>query len=265
MSQDLPPSDGRSPEDQFPDSYTSQPRQVRVKLPDSRPTVTYALMVITGLVFVGQMVSESMLGGQDLLAMLGMKVNDLILEGQFWRFITPMFLHASILHIAFNMYALFALGPTLERYYGHGRYLALYFVSGFAGNVLSFMFSSTPSLGSSTAIFGLLGAQGVFFYQNRELFGQGARSALINVVMWGAINLVFGFTNPRIDNWGHIGGLLGGILFAYTAGPVLKLAGGYEQLTVEDERDPGDVLRFALLVAGVFVLLAALAIYLQTR
>ena len=108
-----------------------------LRLPRVTPVVTYVLMAITIAVFVVQIVTQYVLG-QDLAAMYGMKVNDLIVGGQLWRLITPMFLHGSPLHIAFNMYALFALGPALESYYGHGRYLTLYLLSGFAGNVISF-------------------------------------------------------------------------------------------------------------------------------
>ncbi len=100
--------------------------------------------------------------------LLGLKVNELIVQGQYWRLLTPMFLHGDILHLGFNMYALYIFGPSLERYFGHLRFITLFVLSGFAGNVLSFMFSAAPSLGSSTAIFGLLGAEGVFLYRNRQ-------------------------------------------------------------------------------------------------
>ena len=86
--------------------------------------------------------------------MLGAKVNELILAGQVWRLITPILLHASILHIGFNMYALFVIGPQLERFYGHGRFLLLYLIAGFTGNVLSFVLSPNPSLGASTSVLG---------------------------------------------------------------------------------------------------------------
>jgi rhomboid protease GluP len=110
--------------------------------------------------------------GFDVPAALGMKVNELIIHGQIWRLITPVLLHGSILHLGFNMYALYILGPGLERFYGHWRFLTLYLLAGFAGNVMSFIFSPNPSLGASTAIFGLLGAQGVFLYHNRGIYGR---------------------------------------------------------------------------------------------
>jgi rhomboid protease GluP len=101
--------------------------------------------------------------GTDYPAALGMKANEEILAGQLWRLIAPMFLHSSssLLHIAFNMYALFALGPQLERFYGHGRFLMLYLLGGFCRQrgLVPALTRSTP--GASTAIFGLIGAQGI--------------------------------------------------------------------------------------------------------
>jgi rhomboid protease GluP len=88
-----------------------------------------------------------------------------------WRLFTPLLLHGSIAHIGFNMYALFIIGPGLERYYGHLRFLVLYLLAGFAGNVFSFLFTPALSVGASTAIFGLVAAQGVFLYRHRQLFG----------------------------------------------------------------------------------------------
>jgi rhomboid protease GluP len=186
----------------------------------------------------------------------------LIAEGQVWRLITPMFLHGSILHIGFNMYALFILGPGLERYFGHGRFIVLYFLSGFAGNVLSFMFSPAPSLGSSTAIFGLLGAQGVFVFLNREIFGGFARRALTNVIWIAAVNLLIGLT-PGIDNWGHLGGLIGGTIFTWFGGPLLVLKGVSPSLTVVDKRETRDWVLAAIGDVALFTFLAALTLILR--
>jgi rhomboid protease GluP len=219
------------------------------------------LLAITIGVYIAQSVSM-FLFNIDWPAQLGLKINLAIAQGQLWRLITPMFLHGSILHIAFNMYALYIFGPGLERYFGRARFLALYGLSGFAGNVASMMFSAANSLGSSTAIFGLLGAQGVFVYQNRELLGKGARRALNNIISIAAVNLLIGLS-PQIDNWGHIGGLIGGSLFAWFAGPILRVRGTFPALSINDERDPGDVIRAGVWVALLFAFLAAVTILLR--
>jgi rhomboid protease GluP len=190
-----------------------------------------------------------------------MKVNELIMRGELWRLFTPMFLHGSILHIGFNMYALYILGPGMERYYGHTRFLGLYILAGFAGNVGSFLFASSPSLGSSTAIFGLLGAQGVFVYRNRQVFGAMAQRVLMNIVLIAGVNLLIGLS-PGIDNWGHVGGLIGGTLFAWYAGPLYRLEGGYFAPMVVDEHDDGDAVSTGLAVGALFAILAGVKIYL---
>lgn len=217
-------------------------------------SVSYTLLGITIAIYALQMLTEVALG-HDLPALLGIKADDLIIAGQWWRLLTPVFLHGSILHLGFNMYALYVLGPMLERYYGHVRFLVLYLLAGFAGNVLSMIMTPAPSLGSSTAIFGLLAAQGVFLYQNRAFFGDRARPALINILTVALINFIIGLS-PGIDNWGHLGGLMGGLAFAWFGGPALQVAGwGYEQSLV-DARDRSRVLLAGL---GVFLVFAALA------
>ncbi|HWQ84154.1 MAG TPA: rhomboid family intramembrane serine protease, partial [Anaerolineales bacterium] len=169
---------------------------------------------------------------------------------------TPMLLHGSLLHIGFNMYALYALGPGLESYYGHSRFLVLYILSGFTGNVLSFLFSPANSLGSSTAIFGLLGAQAVFLFQNKSLFGSRAQRALMNVAMVAAVNLFIGFTSSGIDNWGHLGGMAGGLIFSWFAGPRLTVQGLAPSYILVDERQKTHVVWSAVLVGGLFAALA---------
>lgn len=224
-----------------------------------KPLVTQTVLVITVIVYALQMLTQFVLGS-DLPAALGMKVNSLIIQGQFWRLFTPMLLHASLLHIGFNMYALFVLGSGLERFYGHGRFLALYILAGFTGNVVSFLFSSAPSLGASTAVFGLLGAQGVLLYQNREMFGPTARRSLTNVITIALINLAIGLS-PGIDNWGHLGGLIGGAMFAWFAGPLYQRRDPYAFSGVVDERESGDVIRAAILIGLIFAALAGLKIF----
>jgi rhomboid protease GluP len=228
------------------------------------PYVVYSFLAVNVVVFLIQMASQFMMGGNDLPAMYGMKVNELITAGQYWRLFTPMFLHGSILHLGFNLYALYIFGPGLERFYGHWRFLALLLISGFAGNVFSFLFTDSPSLGSSTAIFGLLGAEGVLLYQNRKVYGQVGQRALMNLIVIAVINLFIGLS-PGIDNWGHIGGLIGGLLFAWYAGPVLVVdnTGLYPSLV--DVRSRKEVWRAGLSLCLLFGMLAATVIFFGFR
>lgn len=236
---------------QPPSDFETQPRLVTIEPRDPvTPLVTYVLMAVTILIYVAQFASEVILG-TDVPALLGMKVNELILAGQWWRFITPMFLHGSLLHIGFNMYALLSFGSGLEREYGHWRYLGLYLAGSFAGNVVSFLLSPNPSLGASTAIFGLLGAEAVFLYRNRELFGGRARAALQSVLTIAGINLLIGLS-PGIDNWGHMGGLLGGLMFSWFAGPRLEVFEDHPYYRLKDVTSINNIAVGGVLVVLVF-------------
>jgi len=246
-------------EGQTPQSGWGQPSAVRLHwhLPARQPYITYFMMATCVLVYIGQWLSQAVMG-YDVFLALGAKINPAILQGQFWRLLTPMWLHGSILHLGFNMYALYVIGTGLERYYGHGRFLALYLLSGYAGNVISFLMSSGVSVGSSTAIFGLIAAEAVFIYQNRHLF-QNARSMLMNVIMILLINLILGLS-PQIDNWGHLGGLIGGLAFSWSAGPIWQGEFQEDGYHLSDQRRSAQAFWIGLGVFGVFTLLVALRV-----
>jgi rhomboid protease GluP len=207
-------------------------------------------MGVTIGIYLLQVLSGALFGGNDWLLLLGAKINQYILSGQVWRLLTPALLHGSVVHIAFNMYALYSLGRSLERYYGHRRFLLLYAIGAFAGNTLSFLLSQKISVGASTAIFGLVAAEGVFIYRNRALFGARARSMLMNLLLIVAVNLMIGL-QPGIDNWGHIGGLVGGALFAWTAGPLLEVQPAIDHYELRDKRTVNEVVWGFLLSAGL--------------
>ncbi len=234
------------------------PPQQRIALPSAPPRVTYAIIGITVFVYILQQASEFFLN-TDYPALLGMKINEAILIGQLWRLITPLLLHGSLMHIGFNMYALLSIGSGMESRMGHLRFLMLYLVSGFAGNVFSFYFTDSPSLGASTAIFGLLAAEGVFLYFNKSLFGERGKKALSNIITVAAINLFIGMS-PGIDNWGHIGGLLGGLVFAWFGGPRWEVGGIYPLLKLEDRHNMRDAIIGSLVVMGIFGVIAILKI-----
>ena len=216
-----PQSDNRIPE-----SGSATPQHARSTY---KAWATYTILGTTILVFLLQLLTQQP-SGTDLMELYGEKINEAIIAGELWRILTPVFLHASLWHILFNMYALFVIGPALEQFYGRARFVLLYFVSGIAGNVVSFYLSPNPSVGASTALFGLISAQAVFIYRNRQFFGGRARSMLGSTLMIVVVNLMLGLT-PGIDNWGHMGGLLGGLAFAWAAGPLLDVTwlpgGGY--------------------------------------
>ena len=253
-----------SPSASDPSPRPASPQQlVRVPLPQSAPYVTYALIGITVVFFVLQKLSIFIWGYPlaftnevDWLEYYGARINEFIQAGQIWRLITPVLLHGNLPHIFFNMYALLSLGASLERYFGHRRFLLLYVLGAFAGNVASFLFTTGFSVGASTAIFGLIGAEGVFFYQNRKLLGSEARRAIGNVIFVAAINLFIIGSLPYIDNWGHIGGLIGGLMFTSFAGPLWEVEANMNGYTLVDKRPTRDLTVGASVVVLIFGALA---------
>jgi len=224
--------------------------QIRLTLPDTKPVVTYSIMALTILVFIAQLATQTLLGW-DIPVELGVKFNPLIDAGEYWRLIAPVLLHGDILHIGFNMYALYILGTELERFYGHGRFLLLYLAGGFAGGVASYLLTPAPSLGASTAVFGLLAAYGILGYRNKQVFGPQAQRIVRNVLQVAAINFLFGLS-PGIDNWGHLGGAVGGGLVAWFGGPEFRFAGTMLELHLENKRSPDQFLLIFFAVAAMF-------------
>lgn len=192
----------------------SRPRSI--PLPGARPVCTYGILAVTTLVFIGQQI-----WGYSFTRQYGLKINDLILQGEFWRLVTPIFFHANILHFFFNMYALYNVGLLIERPLGYSKFLIIYFFSGVAGVFASFLITPADSLGASGAIFGLIGALAVFLYRNYRLFGAPGRNLLYNVVFIIVINLLISVApGTGIDLWGHVGGLVTGSALAWILAPV---------------------------------------------
>jgi rhomboid protease GluP len=194
------------------------PSRISYALPLYRPVVTWILLAAIGLMFV----VETLAGGStqtEVLVRLGAKVTPLIAEGEYWRLFTAMFLHIGILHLAFNGYALLAIGTELERLFGWPRFLALYLLSGLFGTVASYAFSYRVAAGASGAIFGLIGALAAFFVLHRERLGAWGRARLGNILFLIAINLFLGFTQRGIDNLAHLGGLLSGFGLGWALTP----------------------------------------------
>lgn len=208
-----------------------QPTTVAGGSPISAPVVTYTLIAINVVVFGLQW-----LGGINAVAGdYGMWPVGIAVNGEWWRLGTAAFLHGSILHIAFNMYVLYALGPTLERVLGHVRYTVLYLMAALGGAVASYVFSDfrTVSVGASGAIFGLMGALVVA--------GRRLRYDVTQVLVLLGINIVIGFISPGTDWRAHLGGLITGAAVA----AVMVLPGRRNQMRWQ-----------VLGIAGILVVLA---------
>lgn len=171
------------------------------------PIVTYTIMALCVIVFAAEAVTGQLVGsGSPIVSALLYYPPYTSIEP--WRMLTSLFVHGSILHILFNMYSLFILGPELERLVGRWRFVALFLLSGLGGSVAVLLSSpASPVIGASGAIFGLFGA---YFVIARHL-GGNSRQLIIVIV----INLVIGFIVPNIAWQAHVGGLLIGALVAF--------------------------------------------------
>ncbi|QGU96857.1 rhomboid family intramembrane serine protease [Clostridium bovifaecis] len=147
-----------------------------------------------------------------VLIYLGANENTLISSGEYYRLFTSMFLHGGLLHLVLNMYALNALGPAVERAYGKVKYLIIYLIGGIIASISSYLFSGGVSIGASGAIFALLGAVLVLALKART---RGGKEMLKNILSVVAINVFIGFALPNIDNFAHIGGLVGGSIISW--------------------------------------------------
>ena len=178
-----------------------------------RPIVAYSLFAFNIFLFALMLFA----GGSDrTLLEFGAKSNFEIDNGEIWRFVTPIFLHVGILHLAFNSYALWIVGPQVEKLYGGARFFILYIVTGIAGVAASYWYHpQDPSAGASGAIFGLFGVLLVFSIKYRKSIPAFFSQALgKGILMTVAINLAIGFYIPQIDLAAHVGGFVAGCVLA---------------------------------------------------
>jgi rhomboid protease GluP len=192
----------------------------RYSLPLFRVRYTYVLMAINGLVFIVDYLVNRWVFS------LGALVPGLVLQyNQWWRLLSAGFVHADLLHIGVNLYALYNLGILVERFFGPLRHLGLYTMCILGANVLVTLFTpmNVPTVGASGAIMGLLGAALVYFWRYRNLLPQGRRY-LSELIRMAVINIGIGLL-PGISLWGHLGGLLTGSVLGWILVPHYRAEG----------------------------------------
>ncbi|PYG86873.1 rhomboid protease GluP [Ruminiclostridium sufflavum DSM 19573] len=217
-------------------------KDFEIQLKAKTPWVTYGLIAANVLVWLALRLLSLKTGETygNLLVPYGAKVNSLIMEGQYWRFISAMFLHSNEVHLLLNCFSLYLLGTQVEKLFGHIKMTAVYFAAGLMGSVASFAFSPNASVGASGAIFGLMGAMLFFAIKRPSLMKSSFGANLVTILV---VNLVYGFMNAGIDNSAHLGGLVGGFL---TTGVVYAS---------KEETSKDKILRIAALVLLAAVML----------
>ena len=172
-----------------------------------KPYVTWGLIIVNIIVFLISMFT-------NILPMFA--VNRMYIQnGEYYRLITGIFLHASLAHLICNCYSLYIIGMQLESFIGRVKFLIVYLLSGLAGSLLSVYFSNNFSVGASGAIFGLLGSLLYFGYHYRIYLESVIKSQIIPLII---LNLMLGFMMSGVDNAAHIGGLIGGVFSTMAIG-----------------------------------------------
>jgi rhomboid protease GluP len=191
------------------------------------PTVFIIVLCVIGYL-IEVVVGRSLSPSTEAVLKVGASNGGYVFAGQWWRLLTAMFLHGSVLHIASNMWALFNLGLLAEILYGRRNYIFLYLIAGLGGSVLSVLWHpQVVGVGASGAIFGVAGALlPALKFQKNPRIAMALRGALKSIFLFVVLNLMLGATLPIIDNAAHIGGLATGLVVGF-------LLPSY---TVEEER-----------------------------
>jgi rhomboid protease GluP len=182
--------------------------------------VTYIILASNVAIWLATEIAGGSTNGLILLR-FGALQRDLVLSGEVWRMVSSAFLHIGLLHLLINSYTLYQLGTFIEDFFGHKKLIATYVLTAISASVLSITFSTGISAGASGALFGLTGLLlGNAWAKKVYTFDLPIdERQLIPFVLF---NLWFGAITPGIDNWAHIGGLLGGIGLGYIFDPALS-------------------------------------------
>jgi len=188
--------------------YQNNQQKMQQIFSAGKPRITYIMLFLNLVLFAWL---EYQGGSTNTLTLVqyGAKYNPAIVDGEWWRIVSSMFLHIGFIHIMLNMLALYYLGSPVERMYGSVRFTFIYFVSGIVGGVTSFALTPSVAAGASGAIYGLFGALLFFGVVHKKLFFQTMGSNLLWII---ALNIVFSFSIPQVDMGAHLGGLFGGFL-----------------------------------------------------
>lgn len=176
------------------------------------PVITYILIAINLVIYIFGIFFTNYDTFLNVFCIHGPSIR----AGQLYRLLTGIFVHNGLFHILFNCYALYAIGSQIESFFGKWKFTIIYLFSGLIGALFSMTFGGNyASVGASGAIFGLMGSLLYFGYYYRVYLGNVVKSQIIPLI---AINLLIGFLSPGIDNFAHIGGLIGGLLITIAVG-----------------------------------------------
>ncbi len=223
------------------------------------PIVTYAILALTVGIGIAQIATGY---PDDPFTSLFALDKGLVAQGELWRLLTVTLVHGGVLHLALNMYALFLVGPLVERLYGHWVFLFMYLVTAAAASTLSYVLVPYVAVGASGAIFGLFGVLVTSIWRYKPMVGQ-LRGLASQIAVLIVINLVLDVGlnagGVGIDTFAHVGGLLAGLWLGFVLPPrgVTTMAGAFRR-PGEPTRNPGPPA--ILQLAAVFALLAVIGV-----
>ena len=189
------------------------------------PPATLGLIVVLVAAFVWQLGTNA-LDTQARLVDAGALVRNRVLEGESWRMLSATMLHGGFDHLLGNCVALYILGLAGEHALGAWRVLVIYVASGLAGSLASVLTGPGPSVGASGAICGLMGAVVLILYRYRRVYHVRDKEIAFVLAGWAAYTIIMGAIDPRIDNWAHLGGLIGGAVVALGIRPSFVFSNG---------------------------------------
>jgi rhomboid protease GluP len=237
-----------------------------------KPYVVWALIAINSLIYVVLMFGMNEKQSLEIYQSAWSNRAQVFGDGEYYRLFSAMFLHSYGLpmHIVFNMYALYVIGQSTNILLGHVRFIIIYILGGLLGSVLSVLLNpaNVYSVGASGAVFAIFAAQIIYLYRNRAMLGEGANQQLRSSLVIAGLNFGVGIlsalgsgSGASIDNWGHIGGFLGGVILGWWLIPIYRVFPHPTQADTVIIRDHNALdKRYAIIGAYVVGLLALLLI-----
>ena len=228
------------------------------------PTATYAILAVTLAVSAAQLFVPQT---SELVNQYLPLNKPAVLAGEWWRLLTVTLVHGGLIHLAFNMYALYIVGPLVEAIYGKPLFIGFYVLAALAGSVASYLVLPVTSVGASGAVFGLFGLLAVGTRVHKPALGMRARALSTQIGFLIVLNIIIGFTFPNIDNAAHLGGLAAGAWLGLIVVPrgAARLADFWRRERTPGAEAPAQGLPPILQAAGVLGLAAVILLALSMR
>ena len=189
-------------------------QQIKMRAWLRRPLWTYVFLGIQTIVFIIMELFPRL----EIPYYTGMYGPYLVHFNEWWRLVTPIFIHFGVMHFVMNSLILYFMGQQIEAIYGHWRFFLIYMFSGIMGNTASFAFNEANVLsgGASTSRFGLFGA--LFILGFHFKYNTAIQQLVRHFLLFIAMTFVFGLLDTSVDVWGHVGGLVGGLVLGNILG-----------------------------------------------